>query len=378
MLIGISGGSGTGKSTISRRLSEILPNSLLVNGDIYMHARSNELENKILARIGETKQDGVFSYNFYLDTFENTKMWAETIKDNVVEDIKNYIKENGEGKDYIIVDWVFLPLCEIYKECDETICVVSDYDIRMDRLTKRLQDKSIYNEGDRSFWSYKEGVMEKRLKFTTLSDYGYESKYYISNNSNLDLLYKQIDILVDAIVGNNIRKEIKRMEYMDIYDKDKNLTGKVIERYESRDNLQEGEYFLFEQAWVINSKGEILMTRRAPNKKYGGIWEPTSGHVKSGETSLQGIKRELNEELGINVKDEELELVKSWIDKKSIKEVWVVRKDISIEDLKFIDDEVSDAKFVTIDSFKNMLEHNETFNNLQYFVKLYKEIMEVK
>ncbi len=69
---------------------------------------------------------------------------------------ENDIKKRGEGKDYIIVDWVFLPLCDWSKHCDETICVVANHDLRLERLTKRLQDKSIYNEGDRSFWSYKE------------------------------------------------------------------------------------------------------------------------------------------------------------------------------------------------------------------------------
>lgn len=45
---------------------------------------------------------------------------------------------------------------------------------------------------------------------------------------------------------------------------------------------------------------EILLSKRAQNKKYAGMWEPTSGHVKSKETSLEGIKREVKEELGID------------------------------------------------------------------------------
>ena len=167
------------------------------------------------------------------------------------------------------------------------------------------------------------------------------------------------------------------MEYLDVYDKDKNLLGKMIERHQSRDDLNEGEYFLFEQAWIINSNNDILLTQRAPNKKYAGIWEPTSGHVMGGETGLEGIKRELNEELGININDEEIKLVKSFIDKKSIKEIWLIRKDIKIEDLKFLDSEVSDAKYVSLTEFEKMLENNETFNNLQYFVQLYREIVKI-
>ena len=165
------------------------------------------------------------------------------------------------------------------------------------------------------------------------------------------------------------------MEYLDVYNKEKKLVGKIIERHQSREDLNEGEYFLFEQAWVLNLNNEILLTQRAPNKKYAGMWEPTSGHVMSGETSLDGIKRELNEELGININDEEIKLVKSFIDKKSIKEVWLIRKDIKIEELKFIDSEVSDAKYVSLSEFEKMLENGEIFNNLKYFVQLYREIV---
>lgn len=225
------------------------------------------------------------------------------------------------------------------------------------------------------FGHTKSGIIEKRLEYTTLNEKGYEAKYYISNDGNLELLYRNIDILIDSIIGNNVRRESKSMEYLDVYDKDKNLIGKKIERHQSRDDLKDGEYFLFEQAWIINSKNQILLTRRAPNKKYGGFWEPTSGHVQSGETSLAGIKREIEEELGVKVGKDEIALVKSYIDKKSIREIWIVKKNINIDELKFIDNEVSDAKFVSIEEFEQMLKQNETFNNLQYFIELYKDII---
>ena len=101
------------------------------------------------------------------------------------------------------------------------------------------------------------------------------------------------------------------MEYLDVYNSNKELVGKTIERHESRDRLKENEYFLFEQAWLINSDGKILLTRRSPTKKYAGFWEPTSGHVMSGESSLNGIKRELREEIGIDINDNELSQVAS-------------------------------------------------------------------
>ena len=69
MIIGVFGGSGCGKSTISRILADRLPNSLLINGDIFMHAISKQLEKEILKKINVVKEEKVFSYNYYLDSF---------------------------------------------------------------------------------------------------------------------------------------------------------------------------------------------------------------------------------------------------------------------------------------------------------------------
>lgn len=40
------------------------------------------------------------------------------------------------------------------------------------------------------------------------------------------------------------------------------------------------------------------------------MWEPTSGLIISRENSVQGIKRELLEEIGIDISEKELKLYK--------------------------------------------------------------------
>ena len=206
MIIAVSGGSGVGKSTLSRKLAEVLPNSLLINGDIFMHGRSKEFEEEILKNIGRKKDSNIFSYNYYLESFENTKIWVKTIEKFVISDIEETIKQESKDKEYVIVDWVFLPLCEWFENCDTSICVTSNYDTRLVRLTKRLQDKSIYNEGDRSFWPYKPGIIEKRLDYTTLNERGYVSKYYISNDGDIKTLDENIEKLKTKIIEDNKKR----------------------------------------------------------------------------------------------------------------------------------------------------------------------------
>lgn len=73
-------------------------------------------------------------------------------------------------------------------------------------------------------------------------------------------------------------------EKLDIYDKTKNKTGRIVERKEGI-KLNGEEYILAVQCWILNSKGNILLTQRKLDKIHGGMWEPTGGLVISGETS---------------------------------------------------------------------------------------------
>lgn len=96
------------------------------------------------------------------------------------------------------------------------------------------------------------------------------------------------------------------MEFNDIYDKDRNLTGRVHRR---GTRWQKGEYGLVVCVWVYDGKGNLLLTRRAPEKSFAGSWENSGGAALAGETSLQAITRELREETGLIAGPEEFELL---------------------------------------------------------------------
>ena len=98
------------------------------------------------------------------------------------------------------------------------------------------------------------------------------------------------------------------MEFNDIYDENRRLTGR---RHRRGTRWHKGEYGLVVCVWVYDGKGNLLLTRRAPGKTFAGTWENSGGAAKAGETSLQAIVRELYEETGIRALPEEFELLET-------------------------------------------------------------------
>ena len=149
-------------------------------------------------------------------------------------------------------------------------------------------------------------------------------------------------------------------ELLDIYDSNRKKTGNVAERGVSE--IKEGEYRLIVTGIILNSENKILISKRSENKRHGLKWECSGGAVLSGETSLEGIIRELKEELGIEfTKKEAIYLKEIRKDEypSDFKDIWLFRKDIEISELKFQVEEVIDAKWVTIDEFMEMMEKDE-------------------
>ena len=163
-------------------------------------------------------------------------------------------------------------------------------------------------------------------------------------------------------------------EKLDVYNTEKKRTGKVIERKQGV-TLNNGEYIISVQCWIVNSEGKILLTQRNLNKNNGGKWEPTGGLVISGETSKQGIKRELKEEIGLDIEDDKIRLIKEIVEENEklnfFRDIYLIKEDINLDELSF-NDEVIDAKYVTIEEFSKMIENNESFEWLKYFLDVMK------
>lgn len=188
---------------------------------------------------------------------------------------------------------------------------------------------------------------------------------------------------IDKGYGNefdstNYTLYLKKTEKIDVYNKNKEKTGKIVLR-ERGASLNEGEFIISITAWIVNKNGKILMTQRKLDKVKGGMWEPTTGLVISGETSEQGVLRELKEEIGLELEEKDITLIKEIIEERNdlsfFRDIYLVNKEISLEQLNFNDGEVINAKYVTLDEFNNMIKDGETHAWLDYFNELYKKIL---
>ena len=93
-------------------------------------------------------------------------------------------------------------------------------------------------------------------------------------------------------------------EYWDIYDINRNKTGRTMKRNDW--HMKEGDYYISVLGVVRRSDGKFLITQRVMTKEWApGWWEIPGGAVKAGESSLEAVIREVKEETGLDVSNAE-------------------------------------------------------------------------
>lgn len=115
-----------------------------------------------------------------------------------------------------------------------------------------------------------------------------------------------------------------------------------------------------------------------------------SGHLTAGDSDIEGALRELEEEIGVKAKPDELKYLftaklKGKIDDKNIshiQDIYVLYKDVNIDELVLQEEEVSEAKYVYYKDFEKMMkeennelvEHNEIYPGV--LEELYKKFQD--
>lgn len=90
------------------------------------------------------------------------------------------------------------------------------------------------------------------------------------------------------------------MEYWDIYDRNKQRTGRTMMRNDW--NMKDGDFHLTVLGVIRRPDGRYLITKRVMTKSWApGWWEVSGGAVMAGEDSADAVRREVFEETGLDV-----------------------------------------------------------------------------
>ena len=99
-----------------------------------------------------------------------------------------------------------------------------------------------------------------------------------------------------------------------------------------------------------------------------GEWAATGGSAISGEDSLTAAVRELKEELGIHAEPDELIFARRLKRKNSFLDVWFVKVDVDINDLKLQKEEVSEVRWIGGNQLKYLVKQGRYHNyGREYF-----------
>ena len=142
------------------------------------------------------------------------------------------------------------------------------------------------------------------------------------------------------------------MEYNDIYDKERRLTGR---KHLRGTRWRAGEYGMVVCVWVYDGAGNLLLTRRAPEKSFPGTWENSGGAVKAGETSRQAIARELFEETGIRAEESEFELIDSGRDGNIHYEYYCLQRSVPLEQIVLLPGETDNVMWASFAQVRQMV-----------------------
>jgi mutator protein MutT len=162
------------------------------------------------------------------------------------------------------------------------------------------------------------------------------------------------------------------MEEWDIYDCERNRTGKVAIR---GNELLPGEYHLVVFAIIRNTDGKYIISKRSVEKTFANTWEVTGGSAVVGDTSIEAVKREVEEELGIELIGDGnlIKTYKTDSECSNFSDVWYFEQDVALEDIICQVGEVSDARIVNMEEIDELFEQGLFMPGNPHIYKCMKE-----
>lgn len=151
------------------------------------------------------------------------------------------------------------------------------------------------------------------------------------------------------------------MEMIDVLNEDGSQNGSVVSKKEVH---EKGLWHRAAHVWFVNNKNEILLQKRQKNiESHPDKWDiSAAGHLSAGDTKLQGALREVEEELSVELEEKDLIRIGEvrnestqhegkYINKEYV-DIYVVCKDLPINDFVIQESEVSEVRYIPLGELK--------------------------
>lgn len=158
------------------------------------------------------------------------------------------------------------------------------------------------------------------------------------------------------------------MEKWELFDKN----GKSLNIVQNSNiKLKSREYHLYVDIWVMNEKSQVLLTLRSKNKETSpNMWENTGGSVWANEKVSQAAVRELDEETGIKIREQQLVELALRVYDNTISHIFLVKLD-KTPVIKLNPTETIDYKWVSLDTVSKMIEKGLMVPSIKFkFLKI--------
>jgi isopentenyldiphosphate isomerase len=148
------------------------------------------------------------------------------------------------------------------------------------------------------------------------------------------------------------------MEIWDLYDQNRKKLNQTMVR---GDVIPEGCFHLVVESIIINRSKQVLIQKRHPEKKgYPGYWEfSCGGSATTGDSSLEAMKREIKEEIGIDLNEANVQDVLFNTFNQSHYDFYFITQDIDQADIIMQPEEVVDCKWVTFEEVMQLLKEEK-------------------